>query len=104
MHIKPSQTPGVRLVATSSGMLPVTVPNSVMDGDGFYVSHNDRDYASYGCETTALVVGQMEKFYILKGDHRTAYAVLIGQGFEACLDYFKSQPDLKHTYSDTPPA
>lgn len=104
MRTKLSQTPGFHLVATPSGTFPVFTPNSVIDGEGFYVSHNDHDHASYGGETTALVVGQMEKFYILRGDHRKAYAALISRGFEVCLDYFKGHPDLTHPYSNKLPA
>lgn len=100
MSFNPTQTPGIHQVATPGGTFPVFIPNSVIDGQGFYVSHNNHDHAIYGGETTALVLGQMERFYILKGDHRKAYAALIGQGFEVCLDYFKQHPDLAHPYSN----
>jgi hypothetical protein len=100
MNSKPAQKPGHQQMVTPSGTFQVFIPNAVMDGDGFYVSHNDYDHGAYGGETTALVVGQMEKFYILKGDHRQAYEPLIIEGFERCLDYFKGCPDLQHQYSD----
>ncbi len=80
------------------------IPNSVIDGQGFYVSHNNHDHAIYGGETTALVLGQMERFYILKGDHRQAYRAIIGRGFDVCLDYFKRHPELAHPYSNKLPA
>ncbi|PGK51869.1 hypothetical protein CN918_29190 [Priestia megaterium] len=57
--------------------------------DGFYISYNARDVAIYGSKTTALVLGQMQKFYILNGDHRKQYAELINQGFHKCLSYYK---------------
>jgi hypothetical protein len=69
---------------------PVFIPNSVMDGDGFYVSYNDHDETVYGSDTTALVLGQMQKFYVLNGDHRLAYLPLIEKGLDACIDYFKA--------------
>ena len=74
----------------------------IRDGEvckGFYISYNwsTRDY---GCVTTALVVGQMEKFYILKGDHRAAYDALIPQGFDKCFEYYKSNIASSHSYSD----
>lgn len=99
-------------VTLASGLIvPVMQYNSTIDGDGFYVSHNDHDVAPslYGGETTALVLGQMEKFYILNGDHREAYTALISSGYEACLisskqtwptltnvaTYYPTQPDRR---------
>ncbi len=75
-------------------------PNLVLDGDGFYVSYNDRDTHVYGCDTTALVVGQMERFYILNGDHRTQYAALVGAGLHACLAYFEDHLHQANHRSD----
>jgi hypothetical protein len=75
-------------------------PNRVINADGFYISYNPLDVGIYGDVTTALVLGQMEKFYILKGDHCQGYAPLIGQGFEACIAYFKAHPADIHPYSD----
>lgn len=86
--------------------------NTVMEGsnepiefnqnlyDGFYVSYNNYDTDIYGCATTALVLGQMQKFYILKGDHRKQYAEIINQGFSKCLDYYKSNIADSHKNSD----
>lgn len=70
-------------------------PNTIINGDGFYISYNNVDTDIYGSDTTALVIGQMEKFYILNGDHRAIYRDLIGSGLNACLSYFSSnQADL----------
>ncbi|ABQ28941.1 hypothetical protein [Acidiphilium cryptum] len=49
-------------------------PNLILNGNGFYVSYNDFDRGIYGGDTTALVLGQMERFFILNGDHRGQYA------------------------------
>lgn len=68
--------------------------------EGFYVSFNNYDTDIYGCKTTALVLGQMQKFYILNGDHRKQYAEIIEQGFHACLFYFKDNIDNANKYSD----
>ena len=89
-------------IPTDSGPIPVMVPNSTMDGDGFYVSYNDYDVAIFGCATTALVQGQMEHFYILDGDHRQAYAKLLGDGFEACFEYFKANITAINKNSEKP--
>lgn len=82
--------------------IPVTIPNRVVDCGDFYISYNNYDIAAYGCATTALVVGQMEIFFILKGDHRSAYDQLIKFGFDACFTYFLNHLDQKHKYSDKP--
>lgn len=86
--------------------------NSIMEGnnepiefnqksyDGFYISYNNYDINIYGCVTTALVLGQMQKFYILKGDHRKQYAEIIKQGFDRCLNYYKNNIAESHKHSD----
>ena len=89
-------------VPTSLGPVSVQVPNVITEGDGFFVSFNDRDSAIYGSDTTALVFGQMQAFYILNGDHRAAYSALIPQGFDACLDYFKANIAGANKFSDRP--
>lgn len=77
--------------------------NSILQGDGFYVSFL-YDNGCFGGDTTALVLGeQMEAFYILNGDHREAYAGLVSQGLDACLDYFRSKPEMINHRSDQPP-
>ncbi len=76
------------------------VPNTTIDGNGFYISYNDVDTDIYGSDTTALVFGQMEKFYILKGDHRAQYMPLITDGFDACLSYYKEHIEDAHERSD----
>ncbi len=59
----------------------------------FYVSY--LSYSSdYGSDTTALVVGQMQRFFILNGDFRKQYTELIPLGFKACYDFFKE--NLEH--------
>lgn len=78
-------------------------PNTVTEGDGFYISYNYRDRDFYGDDTTALVWGQMQKFYILVGDHRAAYAPLVAQGWEACFAYYKANIALSHKHSDKLP-
>lgn len=100
-----SQKAGFHTVTMESeASIPIRVPNDVIDGDGFYVSYNDVDAAIYGSDTTALVIGQMQAFYILDGNHMAAYAPLIEQGLEACLGYFASRPELVNAKSDAPPA
>lgn len=79
------------------------IPNMTVQGDGFYVSYNPIDVASYGDRTTALVPNDMSNFYILNGNHLDAYRQRMSQGFKACLDYFLSQPDCRSKFSDEPP-
>ena len=67
---------------------------------GWYISYNDYDINIYGNITTALVLGQMEKFYILNGDHRGGYEKLINYGFWECLKYYKSQINEYNKFTD----
>ena len=73
--------------------MPVVSYNDVIEGDGFYISYNNHDTVTYGCDTTALVVGQMEHFYILNGNHVKEYSALIKDGFSKCFEYFKNNID-----------
>lgn len=79
---------------------PIMVPNKVVQCNKFYISYNNYDTDIYGSDTTALVLGVMEKFYILNGDHRKNYNALKDKGFEACFEYFKNNSDLKNKNSD----
>lgn len=76
-------------------------PNAVLDADGFYLSYNNHDVSLYGDVTTALVIGQMERFYILNGDHRDAYQARVPMGLTACLDYFIAKAGQMNFRSDT---
>lgn len=76
-------------------------PNAIYQtNDDFYISYNDRDTRIYGDVTTAIVVGECDKFYILKGDHRDRLAELSQQGLDACLEYYRANPELQHKFSD----
>lgn len=79
--------------ATSVGGVPVVIPNKVVfetsekveyNGntyDGFYISHNSHDTGVYGGETTAIVLGQMQMFFILNGDHEGELKEAPSKGF-----------------------
>jgi hypothetical protein len=98
------QKAGIHHVTLTDGTsIPTNVPNDLISGDGFYVSYNAHDVAIYGSDTTALVKGQMEAFYILQGNHMAAYAPLIDVGFDACMDYFETNSELISKFSDKPP-
>ncbi|WP_298151020.1 hypothetical protein [Flavobacterium sp.] len=99
MTMTPMHKPGVNFF----NGIPLMVPNSTYQGDGFHISHNDCDVSVYGDVTTALVLRGGEAFYILNGDHRTGYATLISLGFDACLDYFRQHIDQMSKYSEMPP-
>lgn len=96
-------TVNYQTIDTSYGPMTVLVPNTTMDGDGFYVSFNDTDIGIYGDVTTALVVGQMQQFYILKGDFRQQYAALIPSGLDACFQFFRQNLANAHPHSDKLP-
>lgn len=72
----------------------------------WYISFNSSS-RDYGCETTALVLGQMEYFLILKGDHREGFQQAIDDDKKSfrtrlsrCLDYVRQNKDKLHDYSD----
>ena len=69
------------------------ITNKVINGDGFYVSHNNYDIDLYGNETTALVDDNMRFFFVLNGNHMAYYKDVIKNGYEACLKYFKDNID-----------
>jgi hypothetical protein len=50
-----------------------------------YVSFNWRDTDIYGQETTAIVIGQMQRFYILNGNH---FENLKELNTQEAFDYF----------------
>lgn len=60
---------------------------------GFYISYNDYDVDIYGSTTTALVLGQMQEFFILNGNHIDEYRKLEGSPFSKYLDYFYKNKD-----------
>ena len=75
------------------------VPNAIsVSTTEYYVSYNDYDRTIYGGVTTALVLGQMERFYILNGDHRKEYAKCSSLG--ECVAYFKANETQINKYSD----
>ena len=81
--------------------VPVTIPNRTDDVETgsphWYISYNNYDRASYGSDTTALVLGQMEYFLILNGDHREGFRAAIEDPdtrlcrsrLHRCLDYVR---------------
>lgn len=79
------------------------VPNRVGEVDSgsphWYISYNDHDIEIYGSATTALVLGQMEYFLLLNGDHRNGFKEAIENRqacsrLEACLAYIRSNRAL----------
>ena len=64
----------------------------------FYISFNFGDSDCYGDVTTALVIGQMQRFYILNGDHREQYSKC--ESFKDCVEYFLSNSDKVNKLSN----
>lgn len=80
-----------------------SLPNAIVaQGDNFYISYNDQ-VSIYGSDTTAIVTGQMQAFYILNGDHRQAYRSLVQDGLAACLAYFQANIGAANRHSDRLP-
>lgn len=66
-------------------------PNIVSDKKDYYISYNPVDIAVYGDVTTAIVIGQMEKFYILNGNHYKELSDM--KSLEKCMAYFYEHND-----------
>lgn len=79
--------------------IPLMIPNDVLVRKDFYISYNNRDIGVYGSETTALVIGNMEKFLVLDGNHAKAY-LEFREDLHACIDYFKRNISLVNKFSD----
>lgn len=95
------------------GSIPVISPNAVLYENkspveyegrkygGFCISYNNYDADVYGSDTTAVVLGQMEKFFVLNGDHAQALTETAKTaGFEGCLGYFRSHVSEINKFSD----
>lgn len=76
-------------------------PNTVTQGNGFYISFNAVDVADYGDVTTALVTNGMGHFFILNGNHVAQYREIMAEGLEACIAYFEAHSDQRNKRSDT---
>lgn len=77
--------------------IPITCDDEVIHNgktySGFYISYNNYDLDIYGSDTTALVLGQMQEFFILNGDHIAEYKKLQGEPFSKYLEYFYKNGD-----------
>ena len=85
------------------GGIPLHVPNDITNScKDFHISYNNVDTKIYGCDTTALVTSDHNKFLILNGDHRKEYNEIIvnGGGYIECLKYFISNSDLQNEMSE----
>lgn len=71
--------------------------NQVFESKDHYISFNFGDIYIYGCETTAIVIGQMQRFYILNGDHREN---LKNKTLEESIEYFLAHQELKNKNSN----
>ena len=67
--------------------------------NGFYISYNNYDVDIYGSDTTALVLGQMEEFLILNGDHIEGYRKLSGLPFSEYLNYFRKNEKYMNKFT-----
>ena len=79
--------------------IPCTIPNRVTKAPtpDFYLSLNTHDTSIYGCTTTALVLGQMQRFYILSGDHVSAFK---GKAWPDVSAYLLAHSEARNKRSD----
>lgn len=75
-------------------------PNWIdMDAE-FYVDYNPFSTNAYGSNTTVIVIGNMENFFILNGDHRENLKDL---SLVDCLEYFEANQQQMNTFSEELP-
>ena len=75
----------------------ITKHNLTVDHKDHYISYNFADREMYGSDTTAIVIGQMQRFYILNGNHLTQLA---DKSFKQCVKYFNDNIKLKNHMSN----
>jgi len=72
--------------------IPLGIPNKISkENKDLYISYNNRDIASYGSDTTALVINSTGQYLILNGDHRKSYDSL--NTLDEHLQYFYTNID-----------
>jgi hypothetical protein len=93
------------------GGVPCLIPNKTDEvktgSKHWYISYNNHDIGDYGSDTTALVLGQMEYFIVLNGDHRKQFQEVIDDhsecwktGLKKCLDYVRKNKKKLNKMSD----
>ena len=83
-----------------NGMTCVSPNRVTAHSEEFYVSYNNYDRSTYGSDTTALVVGQRQRFYVLNGNHEKQ---LTNKSFDECLNYVHDHSNLLNKFSDKLP-
>jgi len=82
-------------------LTPNFMPNLITDFKDFHISYNNLDIDTYGDVTTAIVIGDMQHFLILNGNHRDELKQIATKGgLKACLKYFSKNIKLANKYSD----
>jgi hypothetical protein len=75
-------------------------PNKIIEFQNFYVSQNNQSF-NYESETTAIVFGQMQLFFILNGDHFDRVLNIAKDfGMQGVIDYFIKNIDETNKYSE----
>jgi hypothetical protein len=84
---------------TPSSAGPIRAPNEVSNFTDFYISANGHN--DLGQPTTAIVLGQMRRFYVLNGDHSKALEAAAREGgLGACKEYFMNHIDQANKHSE----
>lgn len=78
----------------------IAINNEVALFDDYHISYNPSS-DGYGCETTALVMGDdVGVFFVLKGNHKIQYNELEDKSLRGSVRYFIDNIDEAHKYSD----
>ncbi len=76
--------------------------SKIIEGEYFSIFYNNSQSDIFGGPITALMEGNMKKFFILNGDHIQGYAIAAKNGYYSCLDYFVKNIKSMNTISDIP--
>ncbi len=94
------------------GGTPIVIPNRTDEVNTYskhwYISYNNHHSGrnDFGCDTTALVLGNAECFFILNGDHREGLRACIEcpdpcySALVKCLVYLRENKDQLNPHSD----
>lgn len=83
--------PNTVIMCTAKTVIVEFIDSTIKQYEGYYISYNTRDKLYYGSDTTAIVIGQMQLFLILRGDHTQNYS---NKSLAQLFQYYKDNIHL----------
>lgn len=91
---------GGNVIADFDGFQVSFLADAQMGGGPLALASALRGFSGDDESETALIVDGC--YYILNGDFRAEYEALASQGVAACIEFFKSKPELHSSWSEQP--